>query len=283
MKDFSLSKSITIKNQRNLLDKVDGVGVYTDSEIKKSFLNQLDFSNSYLNHPNIKKLIEKNYIVPIKTKKTIINKLSSLFTKNAIDNTLGFYDIRTNKIYIFISDNDNAFKGSMEPLILHELQHFCARVAPNNFYRLHKEKIINWWTEFGKEIVGNEKYLNIENIPKFCENMFFNSEISRNMSWKDFVGFLDNIITNKNLVNDIAAFPYFYYMDYSKFISLYNTHPMGRKIERCADNAYRKVFGITTLNSIVVQEFMMPSEIIAIEATYTKPKKRHFILIEKIK
>lgn len=156
--------SLAVKKEfRSLLNtNVDIPGLITNEKIRSTFIDILSRSSmipgSAMNH--IWRLVQRQVIVPVNVDEKYRSKVKMVSDKANQQvstivwskGTMGFFSGSKNRIYMLL---DNILNRTQDPnaiatILVHELQHMQCYNYPNQFYFVHRDVFIKFYSEFFK-------------------------------------------------------------------------------------------------------------------------------------
>jgi len=279
------------------------VELYTD----KALIEEFSVVCSKL--PNIKPynkkiltLIEKDIIRPARYNRSYLNflmkKAKVFFLNNLLgfmDKTSyvsmigGFYTPKENKVYVLIDNQVDIFntlnKENIGTLLIHELSHYCATNHPTAYSNLAEK----YMTYFYYNVLGGLGLVNydrqspninaIKIINKYVKDLFFNGEIKGKYTTplKIFVlldKLKDNLKPYCNHDADYIETKFQILLEYIASSLTGNIYPTTEWLEvyRTIYIAYVKLGANKSIisNTLFYQEFIYPSEIMAILSSNPK-------------
>lgn len=218
----------------------------------------------------------------------LYDKVRSLFgLKNEF--SLGFFDPHTERVYILLDDNisitgKEIFK--LDVTLAHELCHYAAFQYKNtNIHNASLKEFVGPFYSYmidysiqvitGRRVVYNkdltkdfakliiELYQFNESLDGYVDEKIANSD----RIWNDF--FKNNMKLDKDVISDIISFMGLSYVENYAPLNIdvrfkqFNKKKLLPMSEAMYYHAYKKL-GISKINTVPGQEFLYPSEIIAI-------------------
>ena len=261
--------------------KVDGNDIYGSSLLNKTYLKALDkCGRTRAAYSKFEMLVEKKQLIPCHSTPGLISFIDWKLFKPSNERTvtMGFYDRKTKKVYIMISNNANVFSlvtnDFLGKLTIHELVHMFSDIKQALFINTFKKELIAYYRELWKQLFS------IGDIPektteKIVRHIFINIETSKNLSNTSILKY--NAIMNKELrslstleekefdkmITDYMIISKMFLMSTDKFLQSRNEY---RHILMPMYHAYQRAFSIRNMTTICIQELVFPSEVIAIAA-----------------
>ena len=264
--------------------KMDGSVVgYTSNALGEYFYNDTkDIFGSIGN--DYKKFLEKRKLVPAYTQSsfisTFVKKLAGYVGLGGTSRINGFFSPDANVILLFVSHASSLFGSTdysyIEALTKHELMHFCAFNANSKFFSIYKKILIKFYSVFLYKLFEDKlkisdcanianKYLpysirserklmtykQLKNFLKYVYSRVIKHELSKLNVLDELEERVDDVITcleNIYYRNDI----YTYLYDYGY-------------VFKALDYAYKKI-GVNPGASLLFQELLFPSEVVAISS-----------------
>lgn len=270
---------------------------YTDEDIKENFIKTM--TEQDLLKPvitDIVRLVNEDILIPVMTSKGLISKIRRYY-KAPIENkmVLAFFNSLTEKIYVLMENNTDFIfwskSDTLASVVLHEFQHFCSYLFPNEFTTIHAKSLIAYYKRFFKLQFGVE--LDDNDSKEIYIWLFKNSEYTGADSVALLVRYavmLDKIMKSYGLgesdrfnkISSLMKVIRGYAKDSSEFIhQLQLRNQEYLLVVNHLYQAYRAI-KIGSLDNLCIQELLFPSEIICVESQYNA-STRHYQLISKIK
>ncbi len=274
---------------------LNGEELYTSQTLKdklKIALGKTEHTRSVSS--SINKMIDSERLIPVFFNKRIFNLIVfKVFSPNGMANsTLGFYSPTHDKI-ILILDNNTTFGFAsnqwMSILTVHELMHRAATKLKSSFFNLFKDELLKYYLktystlleikELNKDIKDKtEKHVSyltkIEITPKSIslkeflkENEDFLKSISKYSSLKN-----NNV---KDRIDNYLDAIYIYFTNSDRYLNEFRTTYY--QIAKSLFKGYEALFDERPA-TLVIQEAIYPSEVIAIFSENTDASKTHAII-----
>ena len=264
--------------------KTNGITFYSNDKLKEKFLLAFEKSSKGENIANeVKKLVEKNTIIPCYKSKNLAMFIKHKLSTNTNKLIVAFFEIETKKVIILIDNNVTIFGSSsnneLASTTLHECMHLIATTKLSKFIQLFQSKLESYYREFFKNyfelkiddnkkinkyiqyISRFEKYgftyvnKNLVSLYKLIESLF---STDTNLSKQDFQIRLTNLIVAVKL----------FIVSMTTLIKNSNKFAM---IFTALNQAYQKSFGEKNNYTMPIQEIVSVSEVSSVFAEM-KPK-----------
>lgn len=260
---------------------IDGVSIYSNDEIKKSFEKMiLNLNPDYITvkGPFLKAIREEKIVIgytkkfPLfllnRIKKWTIHKMN-----RETSSILGWYSKKYKKIGLILDDNIDLYgklKVDIAEILLHEYIHMAAAENNNIFFSLFKNDLIKFYKNFLRNVIvqtnsGNFNEITDQKIEKFVKSLL-EKETEENVFISDFINSYDELLKdtelykNKSFLISIILSPYFKYM----FNEVDDTEQFIPLVQKCIYSAYISI-GLKSFRTVPCQESLIPSEIICIK------------------
>ncbi len=259
--------------------KVDGNEIYGSPLLNKTFLKALDkCGRTRAAFSKFEDLVQRQQLIPCHSTPGLISFIDWKIFQPANERTvtMGFYDRRSKKVYIMISNNANVFSvvanDFLGKLVIHELMHMFSDRKKALFVNTFKKELVGYYRELWKQLFS------IAEIPdKMIEKMvrFIFTDVETNKALSNNTIMKYNAVMNKELrplttlgqaqfdkiLTDYMMIARIFLVNTDKFLQARNQY---KHILMPMYHAYQRAFGIRNMTTICIQELVFPSEVIAI-------------------
>jgi len=280
----------------SVVDTVEGQKLYSSEALRKKFV--MAIANQKILAPvteKINNLIERQIVIPCFASGNVIRLIGHKFFSDQMSKAiLGFYFNKKNKVYVML-DNHVKFlffmsNKNLSSLTMHELMHYASWNLRLSFFNLHKDTFRTFWRYFYKLQLD----LNLPNnyIDAFVVHMLKSFEYPLNPSKNFLVNFANLMFEafkvgipdedrREKEISHILATVKLYVTDPNSFIrhlSSGNSVVVG--VVRNLQKAYKSL-KIRSPNTLAIQEFIFPSEVICIQSQ-NRPNSKHYATIKAL-
>lgn len=269
---------------------IDGrFSLYSSKKLKKKFALML--FKEKITSPVAKKLVKLVFagkITPSFVSKGMLKFFRDKLLGMPLQGVAGFYTPKTKKIYVLVDSQSNTFGFSSDKILsytaMHECMHMLANYKPSIFWAIFQNDIEEYYDYIYRhclEIEPGVKF-EVEPIRDFLWNKI---EVGwRSVSKKTVVNFGDVLQKYKKL-SILKSSKFDERAEHIQFVmlaALFNPQVIQRmyfkkdyyKLFRNLYLGYKNVFNIRKPHkyTLAYQEFVIPSEIICVQAVNTGPK-----------
>jgi len=257
--------------------KLDGRILYGSNNLNQSFLDTLNTSSIITNAEVFERLVKEKKIIPC----FLTGGLTSfvfwkIFAPVHLKNVLGFYEKKTKKVYILLTNNFNFLAYTSDEwmckLVLHECVHMLSDTQPQKFLGDFKELLIKYYTFYFKRLFNIQE--NGEKVYSIISLLHKSWETSDNINKDTFQSYHkileDSFISRKeNLekIERLLTISYIYLTDFERFFKIRENFC---DILCPLQESYKDALHIKNLSTTCIQELFTPSEAIAIAAEYSQ-------------
>jgi len=239
---------------------------------------------------NLKRLLEKKYVVPTFMDKGILSFLSKRFKRDWTKNVQGLYSDDLNKVIVFIDNNSNwlgvSSNKSLVKTTLHELMHLSASKNMAGFFRIMKPTFQKYYSSYFSDIFSCEENLNVDEILKALYST--EGKFSKALH-KKFMDSITNTIKSKTTLGEDEYYDIF--KDIFLITSSFVTNPslLLRYYSRFyhifgpLNDAYMETFKERNSYTSPAQELWALSEVAAVMVELLPVDKRVSAILTNIK
>lgn len=245
---------------------------------------------------DIDKLVNNGKIVPCWLSKGVYRLIKHKVFGESERHIMGFYAPEHHKIFLLMDNNITfgfASNQQLANLTLHEGMHMAAASMKNGFLTLFRSELTSYYSEMYKEMFAIEKAIDTKEIQAIYTFLFTKFEQSKSGSVLNFIKkyfeklrdtfskYVENKSEFEQKLRDMITFMTIYLK--GDVGSLISSIPQYRHIVMPMYNAYSKGLGAKRVNSICIQELMIPSEVLCIYSEFTKNLSKVHSAFKKIK
>jgi hypothetical protein len=293
-----LNEFLSIPTGLELIADIDNFPLYTSDSLKEKFDKELSVNPITKNNSDLlSRLISNDKLIPCWTTKSIAGNVLQKIADSKNKIILGVFVPRFNKIFIIMTGNINMFGFTNNKLIANTTNRLCCRMAgfnsKVNFLNIWEKELTIYYTRFFRLLLNVKKefepqlsiiakefytdtYNNFEHIVDITKDVKKN--VKKNVeTWEKIViKHTSKIPFNKTNFKDEKSYNLaidsidhlgalgIYGLDV--VISYYHFYEIAW---RPLILAYKSLKISRDLKSIVYQELLYPSEVIAILSTYS--------------
>lgn len=291
----------------------------TNDGVRQLYLNCV-YKSGLINSSNfalIKKMVDKDVIIPIECTDDYIKELNSKLDGSAAINpkeyegVLGFYTGYQNKIFILMDHVEKLMRGNTKGLFfvtIHELQHMSCYNFPKQFISTWNKELCKFYAYFvfrlyeiiTKDTNNNEIIRNLmdpgNGLDYYIQYLIYNNEFLWNIrgsriSSKDCATCAMKIaaIANQCGVPEKVAVEMYHTLNEFMYDILFrdigstynkNNNPC---VIRAFNQAYIDVFGINMLKySFIYQEAIFPSEVVCMSSMFKYTDNRYYKFLNNL-
>lgn len=258
---------------------IEGAKLWTSNTLKRRFCEAMsDTSKTSPIGPDIKKMVDKDVIIPCFMNKSILRLfLFKVFAAAGDKATLGFYLQNKNKIFLLIDNNITfgfASNKRLADLTIHETMHMACNTLKYRYVNIFKDEFMKYYSAFLKEYFNTKgdiskiaknyyeflfrefefREVTMSQLPKFLESYYKTLLPLKRYSQDDELKFEKKLA---NLINYIRL----YFKDMNEFIRSVRTNV---DIFRSLYRGYTVGLKLRDARSLFVQELFFPSEVICV-------------------
>jgi hypothetical protein len=274
---------------------LNGEELYTSQVLKdklKVALSKTDHTRAVSS--SINKMIDKEKLIPVFYNKRIFNLIIfKVFAPNGMSNsTLGFYSQTHDKI-ILILDNNTSFGFAsnqwMGALTIHELMHRGATKLKSTFFNIFKEELSKYYLKTYSVLLEISE-INKDMKDKVENHIDYLTKIEmspKNISLKEFLKTNEKFLYSiekysslheddaKNRINNYLDAIYTYFTNPDNYLTGFRSefYPTAKALFK----GYEALFDERPA-TLVIQEAIYPSEVIAIFSENTDASKTHAVV-----
>lgn len=244
----------------------------------------------------ITSLMEAGKIVPCWLSKGIYRLIKHKVFGESERHIMGFYTPEHHKIFILMDNNISfGFASNLQlaNLTLHEGMHMASASMKKSFLSHFRSELTSYYMEMYKEMFAIEKPINPKEIQDIYTFIYLEFEMNTSGSVLNFIKkyfaklrdtfskYTSNKSEFEQKLRDMITFMTIYLKgDVGALIA---SIPQYRHIVLPMYNAYSKGLGAKRVNSICIQELMIPSEVICIYSEFSKNLGKIHSAFKKIK
>jgi len=244
----------------------------------------------------ISDLVDSGKVVPCWLSKGIYRLIKHKVFGESERHIMGFYTPEHHKIFLLMDNNITfgyASNQQLANLTLHEGMHMAAASMKKGFLNLFRSELTSYYSQMYKEMFAIEKAIDTKEIQDIYTYLFLKFEHSKSGSVLSFIkSYFEKLrdtfskyVSNKSefeqKLRDMITFMTIYLKgDVGPLIAAI---PQYKHVVMPMYNAYSKGLGAKRVNSICIQELMIPSEVLCIYSEFTKNLGKIHSAFKKIK
>jgi hypothetical protein len=271
--------------------------LYSSNRLKLKFAKML--TKEKLTRPassKLSKLVFKGKIVPAFVSKGMLRYFASKLLGNPMRGIAGFYNPKTKKIYVLVDTQSNIFGFSSDKILsytaVHECMHMCASFHPGRFWSLFKDYITKYYDYVFRYCLGIEPGVDFD-VGPIRDFLWNNFELGWKSASKSTIVKYGKLLQEYKKVSFLPPNKFEERVEHIQFImiaAMWKPQAIQgmyykkdyEDLFRCLYNGYKKVFKIKKPYNytFAYQEFLIPSEIICIQAA--NPNSKNYAAINAI-
>jgi len=287
----NIAEMLNLPFNLKLVAQIDSLKLYSSTNLMKKYIKSLKKDKYFKQSNNIDDLIlKKKRIIPCYLTKGMISfTFYKIFAPISLKSVCGFYSPQSKRIYILISNNTKfsiyISDEQLASLTLHECMHAYCDQNNSSFVSTFKKDIINFYDNFfgilfGKnnQELANDISIIASKFEKSSSNNITGDDVQKYI--KEYISLLKKVYNDNDMVDNIERMMTMF---------MFNQRAFFQNIRSFVDiiksfyNAYYKTFGTKNTQTLPVQEFFYPSEVIAIASELSKQKSKFVNVIDKLK
>ena len=297
-KNFPLNELFSLPISAHPVASISGVKLFSSSSLPKDYINAMgEQSKTKEIATDIERLVNKKKIIPCWLSSGVYSLIKHKVFGESEKHIMGFFSPQHNKIFLLMDNNITfgyASNLQLANLTLHEGCHMASAQMKDSFLSLFKSELTSYYSELIKSMFALKTNVSSKEIQIFY-NYIYDFELNKNRK-ESVLAFLRNYYTflidtfskystNKEEFNKKAK-------DVITFLSIYLKGDVGTLIASIPNfrhvimplyNSYKKGLGATRINSICIQELMIPSEVICVYSEFATNLTKIHQAFKKIK
>jgi len=276
---MKISELISLPVSLTLETVIDGQKLYSSDHLKEKFILAFEKSSKGSHvAPEIKKLVEKNLILPCYKSKNLFGFIKKKLSRDPNKYILGFYNLEEKKVIVLIENAVSLFGTSanneLASTTMHECMHLIAGRNLSSFKTVFKLHLEAYYSEFIKDYLSIDKpsRSSIDDLINYIAVFEKRGPQYVNSQLKNYVRFLyNNFATqtklnsedyNKRLTDIVVALKLFIV----HLPSLLKNARLYQMLFTALNHAYFNAFGDRNIYTTPLQELMSISEVACVLA-----------------
>jgi len=274
-----------------------GEKLYSSDELPNKYLEAMskqDKTKPIID--TLEELVGKGLIVPCWMSKGVFNLLKHKVFGGSNKHIMGFYSPQFHKIYLLMDNNITfgfASDKVLANLTLHEGCHMASATMKSSFISTFKSELTSYYSQMFQSMFGFNNSINPKDIKVVYEFLFKKFEHDESGSVLGFLKQYNEVLhrTMAKYSSDRSQFEMIL-KDLITFIAIYLKGDVGPLIQ--AIPSYQHIFkplyagykdglGAKDIDTICIQELLIPSEVICIYSEFSKKLSSVHSAFKKIK